>query len=166
MLANDYQQILQTLVNHRVDFIVIGAVSAVLNGAPLNTFDVDVVHSREPENVDRLLAALKELDAFYRFQPERRIRPDTSHLISPGHQLLQTKFGHADFLGSVTKQRTYQDLLPHTTEIAITEDLSVKVLNLEMLIALKEELGQEKDLAVLPLLRRTLEERRRADSRG
>src|ERR1043165_2931869 len=109
MLANDYQQILQTLVNHRVDFIVIGAVSAVLNGAPLNTFDVDVVHSREPENVDRLLAALKELDAFYRFQPERRIRPDTSHLISPGHQLLQTKFGHADFLGSVTKQRTYQE---------------------------------------------------------
>ena len=38
---------------------------------------------------------------------------------------------------------------------------TVSVLNLETLIALKEELNGEKDRAVLPVLRRTLEEKRR-----
>jgi hypothetical protein len=65
----------------------------------------------EPANITRLLAALEDLDACYRAQPEKRIR--------------------------------------------------VPVLNLETQIAVKEEIGQEKDLAALPLLRRALEESRR-----
>ena len=39
--------------------------------------------------------------------------------------------------------------------------LSAQVLNLETLIAVKEEVGGEKDRAILPILRRTLEESRR-----
>lgn len=45
--------------------------------------------------------------------------------------------------------------------MAIAEDLSIHVLDLEAYIALKEELGGEKDKAVLPVLRRTLEEKRK-----
>jgi hypothetical protein len=41
----------------------------------------------------------------------------------------------------------------------IGEGLRVRVLNLEKIIALKEELAGEKDLAVLPILRRTLEQK-------
>jgi len=40
----------------------------------------------------------------------------------------------------------------------VGEGVLVKVLDLETLIAIKEELGGEKDRAVLPVLRRTLEE--------
>jgi hypothetical protein len=36
----------------------------------------------------------------------------------------------------------------------------VRVLDLETLIAVKEEVGGEKDIAMLPVLRRTLEESR------
>ena len=39
--------------------------------------------------------------------------------------------------------------------------IRIRVLNLETQIAVKEELGQEKDLAALPFLRRALEELRR-----
>jgi hypothetical protein len=39
---------------------------------------------------------------------------------------------------------------------------AVRVLNLEALIRLKEETGAEKDKAVLPLLRRVLQEKRRS----
>jgi hypothetical protein len=42
--------------------------------------------------------------------------------------------------------------------MAIGEGISVWVLNLETLISLKEQLGSEKDLAVLPILRQTLRE--------
>jgi predicted nucleotidyltransferase len=43
----------------------------------------------------------------------------------------------------------------------IGDGIHVRVLDLETIIAIKEELGTEKDLAALPLLRRTLKEKRR-----
>jgi predicted nucleotidyltransferase len=161
MEKNRYFAVLQTLADHGVAFIVVGGVSAVLRGAPINTFDLDVVHFTEPENVDRLLAALTELEAFYRFQPERRMKPDASHLGSPGHQLLMTKFGPLDLLGAIGKARSYRDLLPDAGEMDLGEGVSVRVLGLETQIAVKEEIGGEKDLAALPILRHTLEESRR-----
>jgi hypothetical protein len=44
----------------------------------------------------------------------------------------------------------------------VGEGTLIKVLDLETLIAIKEELGGDKDRAVLPVLRRTLEEKRKA----
>jgi len=43
----------------------------------------------------------------------------------------------------------------------LSAGLHVRVLNLEMLIAVKEEIAGEKDLAVLPVMRRMLEEKQR-----
>lgn len=59
MRKSRFHSILQTLVNHRVEFIVVGGVAAVLRGAPISTFDLDVVQSTTAENVTRLLAALE-----------------------------------------------------------------------------------------------------------
>jgi len=166
MEFQNFLKILGVLAKHEVEFIVIGGVSGVLNGAPLTTFDVDVVHSRTAENVTKLLAAFEELDAIYRLQPDRKFRPNESHVSSPGHQLLITKYGKADFLGSVTRQRTYADLLPHSTEMEIAGGFKVNVLNLEMLITLKEETGQPKDIAVLPILQATLNEIRKRNRKA
>jgi len=145
-----------------VDFIVVGGMAAVLDGAPINTFDVDVVHSRNEKNIDCLLKVLEALDAVYRIQPERRIRPNASHLASAGGQNLITRYGPLDLLGTIGRNLGYEDLLPHSVEMEVGEGVLVKVLDLETLIIIKEELGGEKDRAVLPVLRRTLEERRRA----
>ena len=158
---NRYLGILQTLVDHRVEFLIVGGVAAVLQGAPINTFDLDVVHSTDPANVSRALAALQELDAIYRAQPDLRLRPAASHLSSAGHQLLITRLGPLDLLGSIGKGRTYPDLLTHTTEMKVGPSLSIRVLDLETQIVVKEEVGGEKDQAALPILRRTLEELRK-----
>ena len=99
-----------------------------------------------------------------RIQPERRFEPNESHLGSPGHQLLNTKFGPLDLLGTIGEKRSYPDLLAHSTHIQISPGLMIRVLNLETLIATKEEAGREKDLAVLPTLRATLEEIRRRNA--
>lgn len=152
-------EILKVLTRHRVDFIVVGGVSAVLHGAPVTTFDLDVVHARNRENIARLLSALEELEGVYRAQWERQLRPDLSHLASPGHQLLLTKFGPLDVLGMIGKSRTWEDLLPHSRTMEIEPGVVVSVLDLETLIAVKEELGFPKDTAVLPMLRQALKER-------
>jgi hypothetical protein len=160
----DFQAILQTFAEHEVAFIVVGGVSAVLQGVPIDTFDLDIVHSRKEDNLDRLLEALQKLNAYYRGQGSRRIAPQIAYLASPGHQLLMTTAGPLDVLGTVGEvgaERGYDELLPHTVEVHLGEQLRFRVLNLETLIQLKAEAGREKDKAVLPMLRRTLEEKQR-----
>jgi hypothetical protein len=83
--------ILQEFRDHAVDFILVGGVAAVLDGVPVNTFDLDIVHSKEPDNIGCLLAALDSLEA---------LKPDASHLASPGHQLLMTRLARSTFSAS------------------------------------------------------------------
>ena len=101
----DIEAILRTFDAHGVEYIVVGGVCALLHGAPIATFDLEVVHSRNAANVGRLLKALEELDACYRVNPEKRMRPSASHLSSPGHQLLITRFGPLDVLGRIGSGR-------------------------------------------------------------
>ncbi|HEV1284357.1 MAG TPA: hypothetical protein VNU44_03575 [Bryobacteraceae bacterium] len=161
MIEHDFATLLFALNDAGVEFLIVGGLAAVLNGTPVNTYDVDVVHRRTPENVDRIMPVLDALEAIYRIQPERRLRPAKSSLLSPGHQNLITKYGPLDLLGSIGRDMSYEDLLPHSTEMLIAEGVHVRVLNLETLIEIKEELGGDKDRAMLPVLRRTLEEKKR-----
>ena len=157
----DFLEVLRILIAYKVDFIVVGGVSAVLQGAPITTFDLDLVHSREPENVERLLRSLDSLEAIYRAQPDRRIKPNAAHLSSPGHQLLLTQFGPLDLLGMIGAGRGYEDLLAQTVEMKVDDELRIRVLDLKTLIEIKEEIAGEKDAAVLPILRQTLNEKTR-----
>ncbi|MGH9645558.1 MAG: hypothetical protein ACRD4E_01970 [Bryobacteraceae bacterium] len=141
--------------------MIVGGVGAALQGAGITTFDLDIVHSRADDNIDRLLTALNFLDAYYRTQPGKRLRPQASHLSSEGHQLLMTRYGPLDLLGAIGRSHNYDELLTHSTEMDAGEDVRVRVLNLDWLIAVKEETAGEKDRAVLPILRRTLQEKSR-----
>jgi hypothetical protein len=161
MVEYDFGVLLQVLQGAEVEFLVVGGLSAVLNGVNISTFDLDVVHHRTEENVDRILAVLERLDAVYRSQPERRLRPVKTSLLSAGHSNLMTKFGPLDLLRTIGDNLDYEELLPNSTELMIAEGVRARVLNLEMLIEIKEKLGGEKDRAMLPLLRRTLDEKSR-----
>lgn len=156
----DFLEILKILSKHKVDFIIVGGVCAVLHGAPVTTFDLDLVHSRSKNNLKRLTSALNELDAYYRGRGNQRLTPGLSHLSSPGHQLLMTKAGPLDLLGTIGTGRGYNDLLPYTIELDVI-DLRLRVLDLETLIDVKKETISEKDKAVIPILQRTLEEKRK-----
>jgi hypothetical protein len=156
----DFFSILETLSKYKVDFIIVGGVCGVLHGAPVTTFDLDIVHSRTQETLFRLMSALQELEAYYRGRQDQRLKPDLAHLSSPGHQLLMTRFGPLDLLGTIGAGRSYGDLLPHSDEIEMGT-LRLRVLSLEKLIEVKEETGFEKDKAILPVLRQTLLERRK-----
>ena len=152
---------LRALREGGVKFVIVGGLAAVLNGAPVNTLDLDIVPARDEANVARLLRVLDALDAIYRMQPDRRLKPDASHLSSPGHHNLITNCGPLDVLGTIGGGLGYEDLLPHTVEMETGGGVRVRVLNLATIVALKEELAGEKDLAVLPILRRTLEQKQR-----
>jgi hypothetical protein len=155
-----FAEILQLLAGGEVEFIVVGMTAGILQGAPVTTLDLDVVHHRTPENVARLLRVLGTLDAVYRHDP-RKLRPQQSHLIGPGHQLLTTTLGDLDCLGEIDEGKEYEELIRQSVALKLSSGLEVRVLDLSALIAMKERLGRPKDLAVLPVLRATLDETRR-----
>ncbi len=155
-----FAEILRLLADNEVEFIVVGMAAGILQGAPVTTVDLDLVHRRSQENVERLLRVLSELDATYRHDP-RRLRPGESHLIGPGHQLLATTHGDLDCLGTIDRDRGYEELLAETVEMSLAGGLRIRVLSLPALIEAKERAGRPKDLAALPLLKATLEETRR-----
>jgi hypothetical protein len=155
-----FAEILGALAAGEVDFVVVGMTAGILQGAPVSTLDLDIVHARSAENVARLLRVLAALDATYRHDA-RRLRPQESHLRGPGHQLLTTALGDLDCLGTIAGDRGYHDLLPDTVTFELGDGARVRVLSLPALIAAKERTGRPKDLAVLPLLRATLDEANR-----
>ena len=151
----DFQGLLSALTVGNVEFIVVGGVGAVLQGAPITTFDLDIVHHRTEGNVDTLLRELAKLSAEYRTNPH--VPLDASVLLGPGHVRLMTSLGPLDLLGQIGDSLGYPLLLPESVELDVG-GFHVRVLGLKSLIQVKEFVGRDKDRAILPTLRRTLEE--------
>ncbi len=155
----NYIQFIKTLTHHRVEFIIVGGVCAVLHGAPVTTYDLDIVHLRAPDNIDRLIMALNELDAVYRGRGDQRLKPQASHLAGDGHFLLNTHAGPLDVLSTIGQGHSYQDLLPRTMLVTI-ESYTLHILKLADLIAIKRESIRDKDKYGLIILEQVLEQRK------
>jgi hypothetical protein len=155
-----FRTILEVLDRFTVEHIVVGGVCAVAHGAPITTFDLDLVHRRTPGNIDRILASLAELQAYHREPGDRRLAPRRAALEGAGPSLFTTKHGSVDFIGELSG-RGFEQLLPHTVELVLGAKLRILLLDLETLIEVKQEAGRPKDIAVLPTLRQTLAENRR-----
>lgn len=153
-------ELLQALVHGEVEFVLVGMLAGVVQGAFVTTRDVDVVHRRTSENVARLLEVLHDLDAVYR-QDSRGLRPGESHLMGPGHQLLRTRFGDLDCLGTVDDGRSYDELLPNTVPVQLEGGATTRALSLDELIEVKRRAGRPKDRMHIQILQATLRERDR-----
>ncbi|HEX5386425.1 MAG TPA: hypothetical protein VFW66_07010 [Gemmatimonadales bacterium] len=55
--------LIATLARHKVRYVLIGAMAARLYGFPRATADADITPAANPANLDRLAAALRQLDA-------------------------------------------------------------------------------------------------------
>jgi hypothetical protein len=151
-----YHEILLRLADAGVEAVVVGMAAGVLQGVPTMTWDLDIVHRRAPENVARLLRVLGDIDAVARHDP-RRLRPNESHLVGPGHVLLDTRFCQLDCLGAIDGARDYDDLVQHSIAVDF-EGRTLLVLELRELLAIKTRAGRPKDLAALPYIESTIAE--------
>jgi hypothetical protein len=154
----EFLEIARCLVENGVKFILVGGVAAIVQGAPVSTFDLDIViDPTDAANGALLLGALESLDARYLDLAGRHLLPTAERLATLRIHRLVTKFGVLDILTAIGKGRRYTELLAHTSLTALTPGLPVRILHLSAIIQSKEEAGREKDLAALPVLRRTLE---------
>ncbi|MFT3695100.1 MAG: hypothetical protein QM831_18325 [Kofleriaceae bacterium] len=142
-----------------VEFVVVGLLAAVAQGAPVTTHDLDIVPLRTPDNIELLLRVLIDvLDARYRGRDDV-LRPTAEILLGPGHSLLKTNAGPLDVLGAIEGGRDYLSLRPLSKEIAISGH-TVHVLGLETIIELKRNSTRLKDQLVVPILEEALRQSR------
>lgn len=151
-----YHEILLRLADAHVEAIIVGMAAAVIQGAPTMTWDLDIVHRRTPENVQRLLGVLADIDAVARGDA-RRLRPNDSHLLGPGHVLLETRFGDFDCLGTIDGNRSYEDLLDATVTLEL-DGRTLRMIQLNELLQIKKRAGRPKDLAGIPYIEATIAE--------
>ena len=159
-LADETRGLLRALVEAGVEFVVVGGSGALMHGVPIVTFDLDIVHRRTPENVERLLSWLLAHGAYHRLDlANRRLPPSGDALRGSGHLNLQLDLGKLDVLCTLAPDVGYDELFPHSTLVEL-DGCRVRLLDLEKIIEAKAYANRPKDRAVLPLLLATLDEQR------
>jgi len=151
----DLSTLLEGLIEADIKFILVGGLAAVIQGAPVTTMDVDIVHSQSPENISKLFVFLKSMGAFYRRMDDRVIEPNREDLEGKGHALFATRLGPLDVLAVIEEGKAYNDLLEHTIKIEFRGH-AVRVLGLKTLVQLKQMSKDLKDKQRLPVLKETL----------
>ncbi len=160
--------LMRTLADGGVEFVVIGGVAALLQGATVDTRDMDVAVREVQDNFDALATALRSINGrlliglnwetgmaqvidlpiaastFWDSRPTRLLTD---------HGVLDIVY-EAAAIGGFPAWESRADVL----EISA---VAVKVACLDDLIASKSAAGRDKDLRALPFLRHVKEQRER-----
>ncbi len=150
---NDLFDLLAVLNRLESEFVLIGGFSAAAHGYPLPTDDLDIAPAADPLNLNRLAAALEEVDAAWAGQALR----------SAESLRVETRLGRLDVVFNPFGTGGYDDLRRDAVELTVWGE-PVRAASLRDLIRIKDASSRPLDQAQLPALRRTLEVvRRRSD---
>ena len=144
----DFPGLLQSLQRERVSFIVIGGAAATARGFPSVTL-LEVAYDRRPENVERLVTAIRPFKPTLRGAPEGLPFVWDERTISSGLNFtLSTSLGALDLLGEVSGGGRYEDLEKETETIRVF-GVDCLCVTLDALIRLKRAAGRRKDLEAI-----------------
>lgn len=152
------------LAQDQVEFVLVGGVSAILQGAQVTTLDLDICYRRTSENIARLAKVLAPLQPRLRgFPPDLPFTFDERALQLGSNFTLEIGKESFDLLGVMSAIGGYEQIIGEAKEILVGS-YPVKLLSLTHLIATKEAAGRPKDLIALPLLRAALQDEQRKRS--
>jgi hypothetical protein len=157
----DFGGLIARLVDAGVEFIIVGGVAASAHGAARTTLDLDIVYRRTPENLARLVAALRGLSPYPRGAPPGLpFLWDVQTLANGLNFTLVTTHGELDLLGEITGGGGHDALVSHSVEIEIF-DRKCRCIDLESLIRVKRAAGRPKDFEAIAELELLADLRRR-----
>ena len=155
----DVEALLSALDRHGVDYVLIGGLAARLHGSPLLTEDIDITPAVDQENLTRLAAALRELEARLRGAEDVDFPLDDRSLASAETLTTTTRAGWLDVCSRPAGGQSYETLAPNAQTYELF-GLHVRVASLDDVIRSKEAASRDKDLRSLATLRE-LQERLR-----
>lgn len=152
----DFARLLAALNDADVQCIIVGGLAATVHGSSRLTQDVDVVYSRQNQNIERIIDALSPLNPYLRGAPRGLPFEWSPATLRRGLNFaLATDAGDIDLLGELTGGGTYEELAPHSVSVTMF-GREHRCLDLPTLIQTKRAAGRPRDLeaiAELELLR-------------
>jgi hypothetical protein len=137
--------ILQELIRHHVEFVVIGGLAMIVHGSCYLTRDLDICYARSPDNIAALAAAVAKFQPYLRGAPPGLpFRFDVRTIQAGLNFTLTTTEGGVDFLGEVSGLGGYEQVQAQSVEATLF-GLRCRVLSVEGLIVAKKAANRPKD---------------------
>ena len=146
----------QVLDDEGLEAIMIGNAAAALQGAPVTTLDFDFLFRKTPGNMRKLKAVARSLGAmllrpYYPVSGLFRIERDEDSL-------------HVDFMSRIDGVRSLAALRSRASRIDFGGHVLL-VADLADIIKSKKAAGRPRDRAVLEILEKALDEKKRSENR-
>lgn len=143
----DAQGLLRGLDEHRVDYVVFGALAMLFYGFVRTTEDLDIVVASDQENLNRVAAWLMSLEAVLKLNPKRRFGPRERWGMRKGsNATVLTALGQIDVVQRIEGMPDWPELIA-AAEIYEFEGRKIRVMNRATLIELKRRRSSAQDLA-------------------
>jgi hypothetical protein len=151
-------KVAQVFAEHRLEAVMVGNAAAALHGAPVTTLDIDFMFRKTPANLKKLKAVAQSFGAAI-FKPYYPVS-DLFRVVNDEQGL------QLDFMSRLHGIRSFEGLRSRSTSIEFGEH-ELKVASLADIIKSKRATGRDRDLAVLEILERTLnEQEKRQNAEG
>jgi len=145
----DLKRLVEPLVRHGVDFVLIGGMAGLAQGSNYPSFDLDIAYSRRRGNIPRLVGALKEIGVRLRgAPPDLQFVLDERTIENGANFTFVTPFGDLDVLGDVVGIKDFDDLAAAAEEKEVA-GLPILVASIDHLIAMKRAANRPKDRNML-----------------
>ena len=146
------QELLNRLLDHHVDFVIIGGVAALVHGSVYVPRGLRICYGRSSESLERLTSALAPLHPRLRGVPsDPPFEWDPRTLRAGINFALDTDIGPIDLLGEVAGIGQHADALA-ASELVTLFGRPCRILTLDALIRSKRAAGRSRDLEVVKAL--------------
>ncbi len=165
---NYLQEIISTLTENGVDFIICGGVALVLHGIERMTMDLDLSVNLDEKNLKKFLRAMKALNLVPRApvpadsildEEKRRIMKEEKNALV--FTFIDTANPYRQVDVFITDDISYDSLKDHTDEMRVS-DSSVRVVSKKKLLEMKKRIEnpRDKDIFDIRLLEKIIEKAR------
>lgn len=134
-LPPDFNEFLRLLNSTGVEYMLVGGYAVAFHGHPRATGDIDIWIRRTPQNVDRVVTALREF-GFSTASAELFRRPDA--LVRMGVPPVRIEL-HLEISGVI-----FDEAFPRTVD-GVIDDIPVRVIHVDDLRKNKRAAGRAKD---------------------
>jgi hypothetical protein len=141
----DLRALLSPLLSRGVDFVMVGGMAGLSHGSSYPSYDLDIVYARDPQNIQRLVEALREIGVRLRGAPaDLPFLLDAKTIENGSNFTFITPHGDFDILGHTDGMPGYAELRSSSSVRDIL-GLDIRVASIEHLIAMKSAANRPKD---------------------
>jgi hypothetical protein len=141
----------ECLITHDVEFVLIGGIAARLWGSPTVTGDLDICHSKTPQNIVQLVGALQTMGARMRGAEGVDFPLTPEFLSSSDNFTFTTTYGALDCLAHPAGVEGFGELAKHAKPMDLGS-IEILVASLQDIMVMKKASGRRKDLIELEVL--------------